>query len=73
MNTYLVYEVVTKAYAFEVKADSEPEARQKLEDSLWDENSNDIIRCPGYDKTIDRTTESTGVIGEPEGKIATTV
>jgi len=64
METYRVYEVVLSALAYEVKAESEEESRQKLEDSCWSETE-DIIRTPRYDKTVDRTTESTGIVGEP--------
>jgi len=67
METYVVYEVVVRGYGFRVKAESEEKARKILEDSGWQENGKDIIRDKGYDKTTDRTTESTGVVEEPEG------
>ena len=72
METYRVYEVVVKIYGFAVKAESEEAARKKLENAGWQENGNDILRQPEYDKDVDRTTESTGTVGEPEGNMSIT-
>jgi len=53
MKTFMIYEVVEIAYAYDVEAESEMEAIQKLEESL--ENGNHL---PEYDKEISRVIES---------------
>ncbi len=53
MESFTVYEVVEVAYAYDVEAETEQEAVQKLSESL--ENGE---RMPGYDKEISRVIES---------------
>lgn len=62
MAEYLVLEVATVAYAYNVEANSEKEAIEKLEKSLCTANDEDIIRLPEDDETIDRRIQCEGEI-----------
>lgn len=53
MENFTIYEVVEIAHAYDVEAESEMEAIQKLSEGL--ENGN---RLPEYDKEISRVIES---------------
>lgn len=54
MKTYIVYEVVTNAYAYSVNANSKEEAKDKLEMAGFSDNGDDILRDDSYDKEISR-------------------
>lgn len=53
MESFTIYEVVEIAHAYDVEAETEDEAIQKLSESL--ENGD---RMPEYDKEISRVIES---------------
>ena len=53
MNTYRIWEVVTRVYAYSVEANDEDEALEKIKDSCGNETEN-IVRVPQYDDTIER-------------------
>lgn len=63
MKTFRVLEVVTKVYAFDVKAEDELDALGKIECSLGGETQ-DIVRCSENDDTTDRYYQCEGEVGK---------
>lgn len=56
MSVYTVYENVCICYAYEVEAENEQDAEQKLQNAGFTE-TDDIMRTPEYDRTISREAE----------------
>lgn len=61
MKTYRILETVEHCYAYDVDAESEQEALQKINESCG-ADTNDIGHLPEYDEVISREYESEGEV-----------